>query len=58
MIGCDNKSCPIMWFHVNCLNINSIPDGKWLCTDCQLVNQACMYYLLMLYCIILSIQKE
>ena len=39
-IGCDNKSCSIMWFHMNCLNINSIPDGKWLCPDCQLVNQA------------------
>ena len=40
MIGCDNRSCPIMWFHMNCLNIDSIPDGKWLCPDCQLVNQA------------------
>ena len=24
MIRCDNKSCPIMWFHMNCLNtVNS-----------------------------------
>ena len=27
MIGCDNDSCPIMWFHMHCLNIDSFPDG-------------------------------
>ena len=37
MIGCDNDLCPIMWFHMHCLNIDSIPDGEWFCPNCQSV---------------------
>ena len=36
MIGCDNPSCPIEWFHMSCLNMESIPRGKWYCPDCEL----------------------
>lgn len=37
IIGCDNKDCPIQWFHIKCLDINksSIPKGDWYCPDCQ-----------------------
>ncbi len=37
MIGCDNSSCSIEWFHIDCLKIKSIPSGKWYCPDCQLL---------------------
>ena len=35
MIGCDNPNCPIEWFHMECLNMESIPRGKWCCPDCE-----------------------
>ena len=36
MIGCDNKDCPIQWFHYSCLKITAadIPKGKYFCPDC------------------------
>ena len=34
MIGCDNPSCSIKWFHMNCLGIDSIPEGEWYCPNC------------------------
>lgn len=37
MIGCDNPSCSIEWFHIDCLKIKSIPSGKWYCPDCRLL---------------------
>ena len=36
MIGCDNDSCPIKWFHMDGLNIDSVSDDKWFCLNCQL----------------------
>lgn len=36
MIGCDNKSCPIKWFHLICLSMKAVPTGKWLCPTCHL----------------------
>ena len=36
MTACDNDSCPIKWFHMDCLNIDSVPDDKWFSPDCQL----------------------
>ncbi|CAC5393731.1 ING3 [Mytilus coruscus] len=34
MIGCDNQSCSNgTWFHVDCVNIDKIPDGKWFCSQ-------------------------
>ena len=33
MIACDHEQCSIMWFHAACLQITSIPKGKWYCPD-------------------------
>jgi hypothetical protein len=35
MIACDNPDCPIEWFHIGCMGLNSIPKGKWFCPKCQ-----------------------
>ena len=35
MIACDSDTCQIVWFHTECLKIDSIPDGKWYCPECQ-----------------------
>jgi len=35
MIACDNPECPIEWFHIACMGLNSIPKGKWYCPKCQ-----------------------
>ena len=31
MIGCDNESCTIEWFHYDCLCIRCPPKVKWYC---------------------------
>ena len=35
MIGCDNIQCTIGWFHLDCLKLESTPDGQWFCPECQ-----------------------
>ena len=35
MIGCDNDSCPIEWFHFNCVQLVHKPKGKWFCPKCR-----------------------
>ena len=35
MIRCDNESCPIQWFHQECVQMSSVPDDKWLCPLCN-----------------------
>jgi hypothetical protein len=35
MIACDNKKCPVEWFHMECVGLNSIPNGKWYCSICR-----------------------
>ena len=37
MIGCDNKHCPIGWFHYSCLRIaeEDVPKGKYYCPECH-----------------------
>ena len=35
MIACGNDECQIEWFHVNCLQFENIPKGKWYCPDCH-----------------------
>lgn len=35
MIGCENKNCPIQWFHIECIKITHIPKGKWYCPECR-----------------------
>lgn len=34
MVGCESKSCPIKWFHLQCLGMTAIPVGRWLCPSC------------------------
>lgn len=34
MIACDNKECPTEWFHIGCVQLKSIPNGKWYCDLC------------------------
>ncbi|KAL7060093.1 hypothetical protein AAHC03_09879 [Spirometra sp. Aus1] len=35
MIACDNKRCPIEWFHFGCVDIRVQPKGKWYCPQCR-----------------------
>ena len=35
MIECEDDSCGIKWFHIDCLHITTIPSGKWFCPDCR-----------------------
>lgn len=34
MIGCDNRDCPVEWFHYSCVGLSAPPLGKWYCPDC------------------------
>ncbi len=36
MIACDNSSCPIQWFHLQCLKLSleDVPKGSWYCKEC------------------------
>ena len=34
MIACDNKDCPIEWFHFPCVDLKAKPKGKWYCPEC------------------------
>src|SRR4051794_36293767 len=34
MVMCDNKDCPIEWFHFQCVGLASKPKGKWYCERC------------------------
>lgn len=33
MIACDNRKCKREWFHWSCVRINSVPKGKWTCSN-------------------------
>ena len=35
MIGCENPSCSIKWFHMKCLRMRKQPKGKWFCPTCH-----------------------
>lgn len=35
MIGCDNDTCAIEWFHFNCVGLTTKPKGKWYCPKCR-----------------------
>ncbi|KAF8915038.1 hypothetical protein CPB85DRAFT_1411645 [Mucidula mucida] len=35
MVGCDGLDCPREWFHISCVGLNHIPDGKWYCEECN-----------------------
>lgn len=34
MIGCENKDCPVEWFHIECVGLGKVPPGKWFCRQC------------------------
>jgi inhibitor of growth protein 3 len=34
MVACDNESCPLEWFHWNCVGLKSEPVGTWICPVC------------------------
>ncbi len=35
MIACDGDSCPIEWFHWDCVDVVTEPVGDWYCPDCR-----------------------
>lgn len=39
MIACDNKDCPIEWFHFACVELKSKPKGNWYCPECFNINK-------------------
>lgn len=34
MICCDNDSCDVQWYHMNCIGLSEVPIGLWLCPSC------------------------
>ena len=42
MVGCDNPTCTMEWFHFNCLKLDSEPKTKkWYCPDCSKLPEFC-----------------
>ena len=35
MVGCDNRNCPIKRFQVICLQMSTVPLGRWFCPTCH-----------------------
>ena len=33
MIACDNASCLVEWFHLECVDLDRAPIGRWFCSD-------------------------
>ena len=29
MIACDSSTCPVEWFHLDCLGLSCAPEGEW-----------------------------
>ncbi|KAI7907640.1 uncharacterized protein BX663DRAFT_491540 [Cokeromyces recurvatus] len=36
MVACDNTDCEIEWFHLACVDLKTVPKGKWYCNNCIL----------------------
>ncbi|ORZ09292.1 hypothetical protein BCR42DRAFT_424125 [Absidia repens] len=34
MVACDNADCDIEWFHLACVDLKTVPKGKWYCDNC------------------------
>lgn len=34
-IFCDNKDCERGWYHLECVGLQEIPKGKWVCVYCK-----------------------
>lgn len=39
MVECENKDCPIGWFHYTCVGLKKAPKGEWLCLYCALISK-------------------
>ncbi|KAL0087746.1 hypothetical protein J3Q64DRAFT_1638102 [Phycomyces blakesleeanus] len=35
MVACDNTDCEIEWFHLACVDLKTVPKGKWYCNNCS-----------------------
>ncbi|KAI8093049.1 uncharacterized protein BX664DRAFT_99634 [Halteromyces radiatus] len=35
MVACDNADCDIEWFHLACVDLKTVPKGKWYCDNCS-----------------------
>ncbi|KAI9269438.1 hypothetical protein EDC94DRAFT_656505 [Helicostylum pulchrum] len=35
MVACDNAECDIEWFHLACVDLKTVPKGKWYCDNCN-----------------------
>ncbi|KAF8163092.1 hypothetical protein B0H34DRAFT_694094 [Crassisporium funariophilum] len=35
MIACDQEYCDREWFHLGCVGLTEIPEGKWYCENCR-----------------------
>jgi len=35
MVACDNPSCVVEWFHLECVGLKAEPEGAWLCPTCR-----------------------
>ena len=35
MLACDNKDCPVKWFHMSCVGLEVPPKGSWICPKCE-----------------------
>ncbi|KAI9471862.1 MAG: hypothetical protein EXX96DRAFT_339115 [Benjaminiella poitrasii] len=35
MVACDNMDCEIEWFHLACVDLKTVPKGKWYCDLCS-----------------------
>lgn len=47
MIGCDDPTCTIQWFHFSCVGIRIAPEGEWLCPECRAKKSnkvICLYF--------------
>ena len=40
MIACENESCPVEWFHFECVGLpaGAPPPDKWYCSSCSGAN--------------------
>jgi hypothetical protein len=34
MVMCDGPQCWTKWFHLGCIGLAKLPEGKWVCGDC------------------------
>ncbi|CAI2183722.1 8960_t:CDS:10, partial [Funneliformis geosporum] len=34
MIGCDGENCPFEWYHIDCVGLAAVPEGRWYCDHC------------------------